>query len=154
MRLLIQAAAAAVLVAAPALAQDAPLDPATMTCADFTAMDSEGQMQAMVALQSGMTGQVMGDMTDEAAEEGMMTEDAAAAEGTGDAAAADTATTDTAAADAGTTDTATADAAAGDTAASGGGAAGEDPMMAAVMTACEGSPDMMASEAMMQAQGG
>jgi hypothetical protein len=160
MRFLIQAATAAVAVAVPAFAQDAPLDPAAMTCADFTAMDSEGQMQAMVALQSAMTGQVTGDVTDEAADEAMMAEDAT--EGAADAATTDT-TTDTATADAATdtatADTATADAATADTAtadatAADGATAGDDPMMAAMMTACEGSPDMMATDAMMQAQGG
>lgn len=118
MKHLIGTLAATAALAFPAFAQDAAMDPATMTCSDFMALDAAGQQSAMTALQ----------------EAGM-----AAA---GDAAATGAATTETAPADAAT------DAAAADATAT------EDPMMQAMMTACEGDSGMLAMDAYTQAQGG
>lgn len=39
----------------PAFAQSAMMSGDTMTCADYTAMDSAGQMKAMEAMDSGMS---------------------------------------------------------------------------------------------------
>ncbi len=40
--------------ALPAAAQDAAMDPATMTCADLMAMDEAGQMEAMTQMEMAM----------------------------------------------------------------------------------------------------
>ncbi len=40
--------------ALPASAQDAAMDPATMTCADLMAMDEAGQMEAMTQMEMAM----------------------------------------------------------------------------------------------------
>ncbi len=114
--------------AGAASAQADGMDPATMTCADFTAMSQEDQTAALDAMAAA------GDMaTGEAA-----TDDMAADQMADDMAADDMA----------------ADGAATDEMASDDMAA-EDGMMSERMTAmtaaCEGAPDMMATDAMTSA---
>ena len=64
------------LFASPLFAQDA-MSPESMTCADFMAMDSDGQMQALQAMASPEGMMAEGEMP----AEGMMAEGGMAAEG-------------------------------------------------------------------------
>ncbi len=107
-----------------ASAQDA-LDPGTMTCADFMAMDETVQMAAMDAM---ATTDAMASDDAMAFEDGMAPDDAMAAD---DMAADDAmATDDATAGDDMSADAMTAEA------------------MTAMMAACEGAPHMMAMDAM------
>ena len=115
---------AGALLATPLFAQDA-MSPASMTCADFMAMDPDGQMQALEAMEmassDAMTAE--GDM----AAEGMMAggEDEMAAEGEM--------------------------AEGGHNAMMAEGDGMIEEQIAAMTAACEGHPDMMATDAMMSA---
>lgn len=58
--------AALALLAAPALADDMKMDPATMTCADLMKMDMDGMMKAGTELKMAMKDDAkMAAMTDE-----------------------------------------------------------------------------------------
>ena len=73
--------------ALPAFAQDAEMDPATMTCADLMAMDEAGQMEAMTAMEMAMAETEGTEMTEEeamAAGEEMMPGTMTACEGNDD----------------------------------------------------------------------
>ena len=50
MKIWIAATLAGTTLATAALAQDAPMDPAAMTCADFVALDATGQAEAVAAM--------------------------------------------------------------------------------------------------------
>lgn len=148
MKLLVTAAAIAGTIAFPAFAQDAAMDTSTMTCADFTAMDAEGQMMAMEAMQTSMTDGMASDDATAAGTEEMATD--SMAEGTAEMAegTAETATDSMAE---GTDDTTMAT----DSMAEGteaGAMASDDPMMTAMMEACAGDPAMMAMDAMTASQ--
>lgn len=115
-----------------AMAAEHEMDPASMTCADFTGMDAEGQEEAYASLeQASMEAEAGGDT--EAAAEG----DAEMAEGD-----------DTEAAAEGDAEMAEG----GDTEAGAEGEVSEDVQM--LVDACEGNDDMMAMEAMETAMGG
>ena len=173
MKLLLTTAILAGAAAIPAFAQDA----ATMTCADFLAMDSTQQQEALTSIQTAMASDPAAT-GDAAATDTAAADAAAAATGTtGDAAATDTAATDTTAADtaadATATDTAATDTAAADTSgdmevtdtettaadtSADAGALEEsvtgamDPMMASIMTACNADSTMLVMDAATQAQ--
>ena len=167
MKLLLTTAILAGAAAIPAFAQDA----ATMTCADFLALDSTQQQEALTSIQTAMASGADATATDTTAT------DTAAADATGDAAATDTTATDTAAADTATDTTAT-DEAATDTAAadtsgdmevtdtettsadtSAEAVATEesatgamDPVMASIMTACNADSTALVMDVATQAQ--
>ena len=112
MRNFYQVIAAAGLVAAfalPANSASHDVDLTKLTCAEFTAMEADGQMTAMDA---------MDEMSDEMASDEMASEEVTSEDASSDAMASD-------------------DAMAAD-------------QMTAMKTACEGSPDMMAMDAMME----
>jgi hypothetical protein len=65
------------LAGSPLVAQDA-MSPDSMTCADYMAMDSEGQMQAMEAMEMASPEGMMAEGAEDAEGDGMMEEHMAA----------------------------------------------------------------------------
>lgn len=132
MKMLITTLSAAGLVAAAALpgrAETHMEDPAAITCADFMAMDAEGQMAAVAAMQGAsmeegaMSGDVEGD--DEMAESEVAEGDGMEAGEMAESGAPD------------------------ESMMSEDGTAMAEDMVATVTAGCEGQPDMMAMDAMM-----
>ncbi|WP_210529789.1 hypothetical protein [Rubellimicrobium arenae] len=133
MRQLIGLVATSMLVAFPALSQEAAPDTSTMTCADFSGMDATAQAGAMASLQVGGAGEASDSTT--AATAGDASGAAASTEGTSGGT---------------TTGVAGSDATAGTT----GQAALPGDMLTALQSACADNPDMMVTDAMAQAQSG
>lgn len=112
----------AALVALPALADNHAADPASITCADFMAMDAEGQAAAVEAMQAAsMDGEMMTDEMSEG-DDGMMSDDEMSGED--DAMMSE------------------------EGMASDDGDMMSEDMVAGMASACDGSPDMMAIDAM------
>ena len=114
------------LLASPLIAQDA-MSAETMTCADFMAMESDARMEAMQAMEMASSGGMMADAEGGMAAEGMM------AEGEGEMAAEGMM------------------AEGGDDAMMAEGHGTIEEQIEAMSAACEGNPDMMATDAMMSA---
>jgi hypothetical protein len=112
------------LLASPLFAQDA-MSAATMTCAEFMAMDPDGQMQAVQAMEAASSGGLMAE--GEMAAEGMMTEGEGEMAAEGEMAEG------------------------GDEAMMAEGDGMMEEQIASISAACEGDPDMMAADAMMSA---
>lgn len=118
-------AAAAAMAAGAATAQEAGIDPSTMTCIEFVALDAAGQTSVVAAIRAAEAAEAAADTAEEAAVEG----DAPAAEATpdprdpeGEAAEEDA-----------------------------GDAPAVDPGLEDLVTACSTIPDMRVTDAMMQA---
>lgn len=105
----------------PAYAANHGMDATMMKCADFIAMDAEGQVKSMEAMQKALDEMALDKMTsDEMAADEMAADEMAADEMVSEATASDEVASDMA-----------------------------SDEMTAIASACEGNPDMMALDAMM-----